>query len=272
MLFIIYLVTLAIATPPACFLSCINEVAKSCEYNHRDLTCLCQKKDEIFGCLVDICPYGNFESARDHYLGTCLEHHHPHTPQESTTSTVGSATEDCDEPTKTSTIVVPRPTISTIPSPNPEDCDKDHDHFDCDEKDDGEYDSCEWEEEEHTDKDGYVIIIRKPINVPQKYLSPPYTNPKRRKVIIKHPKSDKTTVKSASFKDISMNKLKGLKTSMGEIKETMSKSKQDKMEKVTENLEKINEKSISLKSGQSTKMGNMKKSMEKKVSEFQGYN
>lgn len=28
----------------------------------------------LVGCLVDICPYGNFESARDHFFGTCLEH------------------------------------------------------------------------------------------------------------------------------------------------------------------------------------------------------
>ena len=30
--------------------------------------------DVLVSCLVDICPYGNFESARDHFLGTCLEH------------------------------------------------------------------------------------------------------------------------------------------------------------------------------------------------------
>lgn len=268
MLFIIYFISLVVATPPACFLSCINEVAKSCEFNHRDLTCLCQKKDEIFGCLVDICPYGNFESARDHYLGTCLEHNRPHSPYEGKESTSSETmTEDCDESTKTSTIIVPRPTPST---PLPEDCDKNHDHFDCDENDD-EYDSCEWEEEEHTDKDGYVIIIRKPINVPQKYLKPPYTAPKRRKVIIKHPKSEEIIAKSASFKDNSMNKLKNLKSKINDMQESMSKSKQDKMDMVSEKLEKLNEKLIDLKSSNSAKMGNMKQSLEKKVSEFQGY-
>lgn len=29
------------------------------------------------GCLVDICPVGNFEASRDHFIGTCLEHKDP---------------------------------------------------------------------------------------------------------------------------------------------------------------------------------------------------
>ena len=70
---IIYIVLVA-ATPPACFLSCINEVARSCPYEHRDLRCLCLNKDSVFGCMIDICPWGNFDAGRDHFLGTCLEH------------------------------------------------------------------------------------------------------------------------------------------------------------------------------------------------------
>lgn len=62
------------ATPPACFLSCINEVAHTCPLKHADYECLSNHRDSVIGCLVDICPYGKFESARDHFLGTCLEH------------------------------------------------------------------------------------------------------------------------------------------------------------------------------------------------------
>lgn len=62
-----------LATPPACLLSCINELSHSCPYAHSDYQCICTKKDSLIGCLVDICPYGTFELARDHFLGTCLE-------------------------------------------------------------------------------------------------------------------------------------------------------------------------------------------------------
>lgn len=72
----LFLLTLVTATPPACFLSCINEVAHTCPREHIDIYTLCVKRDSVIGCLVDICPYGNFESARDHFLGTCLEHIH----------------------------------------------------------------------------------------------------------------------------------------------------------------------------------------------------
>lgn len=65
---------LAAATPPACFLSCINENAVHCARKHSDLRCLCQRHDPLIGCLVDICPYGAFDSARDHFVGTCMEH------------------------------------------------------------------------------------------------------------------------------------------------------------------------------------------------------
>lgn len=70
----IFLVLQAVATPPACFLACTNALASNCTHGHRDLSCLCRARDSLVGCLVDICPYGVFDSARDHYLGTCLEH------------------------------------------------------------------------------------------------------------------------------------------------------------------------------------------------------
>lgn len=72
--------TTILATPPACFLSCINEVAHYCPGSHHDLLCLCQLKESLVGCLVDICPVGNFEASRDHFIGTCLEHGRPHDP------------------------------------------------------------------------------------------------------------------------------------------------------------------------------------------------
>lgn len=69
--------TIVAATPPACFLSCINEVAHDCPRSLVDLLCLCAAKDTLLSCFIDLCPVGNFYSARDHYLGTCLEHNHP---------------------------------------------------------------------------------------------------------------------------------------------------------------------------------------------------
>ncbi|KAG2732038.1 hypothetical protein G9P44_004455 [Scheffersomyces stipitis] len=65
------------ATPPACFLSCIAEVAKTCPLQKMDITCLCAKEDSVLGCMVDICPYGTFFSGRDHFIGTCMEHGRP---------------------------------------------------------------------------------------------------------------------------------------------------------------------------------------------------
>ncbi|KAK6456826.1 uncharacterized protein RJT20DRAFT_1414 [Scheffersomyces xylosifermentans] len=71
------LLTSVVATPPACFLSCVSEIARTCVRNKADLTCICANEDSLVGCLVDICPYGTFLSARDHYLGTCMEHGRP---------------------------------------------------------------------------------------------------------------------------------------------------------------------------------------------------
>lgn len=79
LVFLIILVPV-IATPPACFLSCINELAHYCPGSHHDLLCLCQLKESLVGCLVDICPVGNLDAGRDHFVGTCLEHGRPHVP------------------------------------------------------------------------------------------------------------------------------------------------------------------------------------------------
>lgn len=74
-LFILFVTV--ISTPPACFISCTSEIGRKCPGGLTDLTCLCSKEDDIVACLVDICPFGTFLSARDHYIGTCLEHGKP---------------------------------------------------------------------------------------------------------------------------------------------------------------------------------------------------
>ncbi|KAI5970280.1 hypothetical protein CANMA_000632 [Candida margitis] len=76
-LLILLITRLVISTPPACLLSCISEVSSKCERGWSSLSCVCNKEDQIVGCLIDICPFGNFNSARDHFLGTCLEHGKP---------------------------------------------------------------------------------------------------------------------------------------------------------------------------------------------------
>ncbi|KAI5964284.1 uncharacterized protein KGF55_002226 [Candida pseudojiufengensis] len=78
LLLILYLITTSKSTPPSCFLSCISEISKiNCSNNLSNLGCICLNEDQIVGCLIDICPYGTFNSARDHFLGTCLEHGKP---------------------------------------------------------------------------------------------------------------------------------------------------------------------------------------------------
>lgn len=74
---IFILFSTVISTPPACFISCTSEIGRTCPRGLIDLTCLCSKEDDIVACLVDICPFGTFLSARDHYIGTCLEHGKP---------------------------------------------------------------------------------------------------------------------------------------------------------------------------------------------------
>ncbi|ODQ79439.1 hypothetical protein BABINDRAFT_167298 [Babjeviella inositovora NRRL Y-12698] len=62
------------ATPPACFLACIGEIARWCPNNHADIPCICENRASVVGCLVDVCPFTHFNAARDHFLGTCIEH------------------------------------------------------------------------------------------------------------------------------------------------------------------------------------------------------
>ncbi|KAI5956412.1 hypothetical protein KGF54_000887 [Candida jiufengensis] len=77
-LFIAIFIKYTYSIPPSCFLSCISEVSKTnCEFKLSNIGCICLKEDQIVGCLIDICPYGTFNSARDHFLGTCLEHGKP---------------------------------------------------------------------------------------------------------------------------------------------------------------------------------------------------
>lgn len=71
----ILLVTLALATPPACSLKCINTLASWCPHSHIDVTCLCGNHLSYMGCITDICIGETYVAARDHFLGTCLEHH-----------------------------------------------------------------------------------------------------------------------------------------------------------------------------------------------------
>lgn len=77
LLIILVLTQCVYSIPPACFLSCIAEVSRTCRHSLRHLSCVCIREDQIVGCLIDICPFGNFNSARDHFLGTCLEHGKP---------------------------------------------------------------------------------------------------------------------------------------------------------------------------------------------------
>lgn len=61
--------------PPACMLSCINAVARGIGLDHPShITSICLQKDAIVGCLTDICPFGNYNTARDHFLHACSKH------------------------------------------------------------------------------------------------------------------------------------------------------------------------------------------------------
>lgn len=64
------------STPPACFLDCISVVSRSCN-NLSDIPCLCSSQDCLIPCFEKRCKDIAFLSARDHYWGTCLEHHYP---------------------------------------------------------------------------------------------------------------------------------------------------------------------------------------------------
>lgn len=65
---------LTIATPPACFLDCINNISRICTKNQADVKCLCRIHEAVNQCIVKYCPRDHFFSARDHFGGTCIEH------------------------------------------------------------------------------------------------------------------------------------------------------------------------------------------------------
>lgn len=190
---------IVIATPPACFLSCINEVAKESRKLLTDLTSLCAKQEQVLGCLVDICPYGTFESSRDHYFGTCLEHGKPTNGNYPPGYIPGLESQlipfsPVNPTTFQTTILKPESTTvslqtSSIPLVESEPLIP-------------EYEDCEWEEEETVDENGWITIVKKPINVPAEYLSRAGTS--KKKVIIKHPKLQ-TSLISTSPSDVEQN-------------------------------------------------------------------
>ncbi|GEQ70225.1 hypothetical protein JCM33374_g3901 [Metschnikowia sp. JCM 33374] len=68
---------LVIATPPACFIRCINSISNICEKNQADIQCLCKIHEAVNQCIALHCPADHFYSARDHFSGTCSEHSFP---------------------------------------------------------------------------------------------------------------------------------------------------------------------------------------------------
>lgn len=183
-----------LATPPACFLSCINEIAHDCPEDAVNLTCICINEDLIIGCLVDICPFGTFISARDHYIGTCLEHGRPSItnpvpppaiwPPEPKVSSISNTTMRTEFTSSimqvTQTVEFPaRVTITPIPSdiPKPEIVDESEDEFY------NPNEPCEWEETDSLDENGAFIVIRRPVNVPKRYRDPSNVGNIRRVII-----------------------------------------------------------------------------------------
>lgn len=184
------------ATPPACFLSCINEIAHDCPEDAANLTCICINEDLIIGCLVDICPFGTFISARDHYIGTCLEHGRPSItnpipppaiwPPEPKVSSISDTTMKTKYTSSamqvTQTVEFPaRVTITPLPSevinPEPEIVDESEDEFY------NPNEPCEWEETDELDENGAFIVIRRPVNVPKRYRDPTNVGNVRRVII-----------------------------------------------------------------------------------------
>lgn len=70
---VIFYFALVSATPPACFLSCLSQVARACS-SPSDVSCLCNSLDCLIPCFENRCPGSTFLSSRDHYWGTCKEH------------------------------------------------------------------------------------------------------------------------------------------------------------------------------------------------------
>ncbi|EGW32091.1 uncharacterized protein SPAPADRAFT_61171 [Spathaspora passalidarum NRRL Y-27907] len=198
---LIGLIQYACTTPPACFLSCISEVTRSlCDYGLPDLTCACKNENSLTGCLVDICPYGTFLSARDHFIGTCLEHGRPSItnpfpppsiwPANNAQEVFREVNEEYDDITQ-GISQNPPPTSSSMSSqinqphkssarvqstphyPPP----KYLSHSDVvdDNNDDSDYDPnayFQWEDTDSLDEYGNFIIIRRPVNVPKQFRDP----------------------------------------------------------------------------------------------------
>ncbi len=57
---------------PASFLWCVNSFAHKMPKKLNDYEGICAQRDSFLKCLVDKCEYGNYLSARDHFLGTCI--------------------------------------------------------------------------------------------------------------------------------------------------------------------------------------------------------
>lgn len=73
MIWAIFLATV-IATPPACFLGCINDIARFCPAKQADVECICHVNEAVEQCIVQYCNGIQQLSARDHFAGTCAEY------------------------------------------------------------------------------------------------------------------------------------------------------------------------------------------------------
>ncbi|KAI3403320.2 hypothetical protein KGF56_003908 [Candida oxycetoniae] len=197
LLVVLTLLSISSSTPPACFLSCVAEVTRKCPSNLKDISSVCKNEDALVGCLVDICPFGTFQSARDHFIGTCLEHGKP------------SVTNPYPPPA-----IWPPPgyeeNMPSINKPRPYPYSKKKQETPPVKLIDphqgkgggggggggGKKGSindgynpnrpCEWEEMDSLDKNGNFIIIRRPINVPPEFRNPANVGNTRR-VFIQNP-------------------------------------------------------------------------------------
>lgn len=78
-----YLLTILIipflvnATPPACFLACINKLSQNCNNDQSGIPCLCDLKVMMLQCGNAKCSPKDYNAFKDHYLGTCLYYKNP---------------------------------------------------------------------------------------------------------------------------------------------------------------------------------------------------
>ncbi|WPK24682.1 hypothetical protein PUMCH_001965 [Australozyma saopauloensis] len=68
------IIHLSLATPPACFLGCINVIAHICPRQRSDLECLCRHSRIAMDCIANLCWGVSYYSSQDHFRGTCMEH------------------------------------------------------------------------------------------------------------------------------------------------------------------------------------------------------